>query len=46
MVIFYIWGTSRLRAFPAQNTLRPLDRGPIMDHWSHFTIQGSAAGYK
>src|SRR5450631_2506975 len=31
---------------PGPDTLRPLDRGPIMDHWSHFTIQGCAAGYK
>jgi hypothetical protein len=46
MVIFYIWGTSRLRAFPAQTLCSPSTGAPIMDHWSHFTIQGSAAGYK
>ena len=28
------------------DTLQPLDRDPIMDHKSHFTIQGSAPGYK
>ena len=28
------------------DNLQPLDRDPIMDHKSHFTIQGSAPGYK
>jgi hypothetical protein len=46
MIFFTNWETSQLRRFPAQTLMQPLNRGPIMDHKSHFTIQGSAPGYK